>query len=806
MLKGYFLLMLRNLYAHKFVSIVNVLGLTIGLTCCMFILMFVQYERSYDKQFTDHSRIFRVERTYLGGAGQGIGLAPVAGPVGPLLKQEFSEIESFVRIKRQTLSFSNGDTRTRETHIGLVDETIFDFFDLRMIAGDAATALDQPLSVVMSESSAKRYFGSSEAVGKELLVEGKYQVTVKGVFRDLPENTHLKLDMLVPLKVISAILGPKALEDWDSNNYYTYIKIPENYNPEGLESRLPGFIEKHLGPQSSQDNRLSLRSLTDIHLYSKMDNEFRENGDIRSVVSFLGVGLLVLLIACFNFMNLSTARFSLRAKEIGVRKTVGARVSQLIIQFLIESTITAALAMCISLVVVFLGLPMFEGFLNREISRVVDIGQVLAIAVVLTIVVGVFSGSYPALYLSRFRPIDVLKGKISEASSAILTRKALVVFQFSISICLAIITVNIFDQMKEIANTDLGIERDNNIIVTLPPSVGILESYNSFRDRLISHPQVKSVAISSYVPSDMLLDGASYSLGQHAQSKENQVGIRDLRISYNFLDHFGIKLIAGRAFQESDSGQQSMLNNDTGSPASIILNKSAVEALQIKDVQDAIGKDIARDGRAVTIIGVVEDVYFSSLRTARRPMAYALIEDGDRGVVSVKYTGDPSLIYRYVQDAWLQVNPIAVAKFEFLDSRFDDMYRNESQQEKLLTVFSLLAITIAVMGLLGLVSFSTERRRKEIAVRKVVGARVLDIVVLITKEFSILIIIANVIAWPIAFWLLNRWLGGFVHVTSLKFTLFLLTGAAAFFIAWAVIALQVGRVAANRPVFALRHE
>jgi putative ABC transport system permease protein len=813
MLKNYLTIAWRNLMVHRLFSAINILGLAIGLACSILIVLFVRYEMSYDQHYSNADRIVRVVRHF---SNANLHLATVAPPIGPLLETDFPEIEAMTRVRVNSLPISQGDRAFNNLAIGMADPAVFEFFDLKFIAGQTKGAIDEPFTVVLTETAANQLFGNDDPMGQSITLLGQVELKVTGVINDLPENTHLSFDMLISVATMFAV-RPGESESWGSNNYHTYLLLPAGYDPKLLEAGFPGFLEKHLGEDSPEWTSLETQRLTDIHLHSHLDAELKSNGNINTVLIFSAIALVILAIACINFMNLTTARSIQRAKEVGIRKVVGAGRGQLIAQFLGESILLTAAAMLLAIATVELALPAFADFVQRELSfnyignpayLVAILGGILA--------VGILAGSYPAFHLSAFRPAEVLKGSVTQGRGAVTVRKLLVVFQFAISITLMIATGVVLAQLRYTQNKDLGYDRAHNLISFLPFQIdgSTYQQYPAFRDALTANPAVQSVTISSRFPTGQLLDGNGYMPQESSLAPEEGVSLRDVRVGFNFFEHYAIGLVAGRYFG-TEFGDDPLAPASAEEPikyGQVIANESAVRRMGYASPQDAIGKlliDQKQDGdmrHELTIVGVVKDFNFASLHDQMQPILYTLTSQFV-GAVSIKTVpGQLQPTVKLVEQIWADQFPGQAVSFAFLDDRFDAMYLQEQRQAQVFGLFSGLAILVASLGLFGLASFTTERRTKEIGIRKVMGASVRDIIWLLTREFSLLVIVANLIAWPVAWYFMSDWLTRFAYAISLGPMLFVVAALAAFVIAWITVASQAGKAAMSRPVLALRYE
>ena len=812
MLSNYLKIAFRNITGNPLFSTINIIGLSIGLACCIIITLFVQYETSYDKHWQNADRIHRVTRDFF---GNNLRLAAIAPPIAPLLKQDFPEIEDITRIMRMGRTALTIDEKTiNDETLVIADANIFEFFNLEFVSGDPDTALAAPTNIILSERAASRYFGNQDPMGKIINVMGQADFTVTGVFEDLPDNTHMRFEIVTSINIVPMLMGPDALESWGSNNYYTYVRLPEGFNPDDLEAKFEDFIIKYRGEDAPNGTALNLQALTDIHLTSNRDQEWRTNGSSAVVYTFSAVAFVVLLIACINFMNLTTARSTQRAKEVGIRKVVGADRRQLIAQFLGESVLLTAFAMLLAVALVELALPSFGAFLEKPLAFSLADPGTLVVLLGGTIIVGLIAGSYPAFYLSHFRPVSVLKGVASSSGSVVL-RQVLVVFQFATSIVLLIATGVVMAQMHYARNVDLGFDRSRNIVHSLPFFADLWGLYTPLKAELESHPDIESVVYSSRVPSQQNLDGGGYIQAGRQAVMEDIMGISDIKVDYQWFDHYDIEFLAGRAFRENEMKIATPTEEQPVVHAAAILNESAARRFGWTP-EEAIGQVIRNfQNRELTmsidreIVGVIPDIHFSSLHDEMKATVYAEPNPNYQRNISIKLApGDHSAAIAFFEDVWTRLVPNDPVDWEFLDDRFDARYRAETKQAQMFAAFSAFAIFVATLGLFGLASFTTERRTKEIGIRKVMGASATDIVLLLTSDFTKLVLIANVIAWPVAYYFMNQWLTRFVYKVPFAewAWLFVASAVVALAAAWLTIGLQAGRAASARPVMALRYE
>jgi len=812
MLRNYLKIAWRNIVGNPMFSAINIIGLAIGLACCIIITLFVRYEMSYDKQWDNADRIYRVTRDFF---GNDLKLAAVAPPIAPLMKQDFAEVEDITRIlPTGGIALSRGDTKIREENMVIADPNVFEFFNLEFVSGSPETALARPTDIVLSERAVERYFGDEDPIGQTLNLMDQADVTVTAIIRDLPDNTHMSFELIGSMDAVPLMMGPDELESWGSNNYYTYARLPEGYDPATLEAQFNDFLVRRWNEDAESSSALGLQRLPDIHLTSNRDGEWGTNGSLGVVYTFSAVALFVLLIACINFMNLTTARSTQRAREVGVRKVVGANRSQLISQFMGESIMLTAFAMLLAVAMVEIILPVFAAFLEIPLAFSLASPVSLGLLLLSILIVGGFAGSYPALYLSKFRPADVLKGPASGTGSALL-RKSLVVVQFATSIALLIATGVVMAQMKYAQNVDLGFDKSRNLVTQLPYFADLWEVYEPMKAELEAHPDISSVVYSSRVPSMQNNDGSGY-IAEGAQvAMENFMAISDIKVDYQWFEHYDVEILAGRPFRQNEMRPEQPSEENPVVRTVAVLNESGARRFGWSPEED-VGKVIrAPQSRELTrfydyeIVAVIPDIHFSSLHLEMKATVYAPPDPNYGRSLSVKIApGDPGPAIQQFEETWKKIVPGEPVFWEFLDDRFDALYRSEERQAQMFGVFSAFAIFVATLGLFGLASFTTERRTKEIGIRKVMGASVRDIVMLLTTDFTKLVLLANLIAWPVAYYFMNDWLNRFAYKAPFGewAWLFVASAVAALAVAWLTIALQAGRAATARPVMALRYE
>ncbi len=802
MFRNYLTIALRNLTRHKGYTFINVLGLTVGLACFLLIALYVKDELSYDRHHAHADRIYRVTRDWVGKDGTvSLHLGHVAPPFGPLLKSDFGEIEQVVRLLETSPTVHQGEKTFNEESVFFAEENLFKVFTFRVTRGNPDRALADPFTVMLSQPMAEKYFKGENPVGKTLRFDGQFALTVSGVFEPLPPQSHFHPRMLISFKTLEddRVYGKEGLRtNFGNNSFATYLLLPPGSDAARLAARFPAFIDKNVtndGDKPSKWTRLYLQKLTDIHLRSHLDSEIEANGDINYIYIFSAIGVLVLLIACINYMNLATARSAGRAREVGLRKVIGARRSQLVGQFLSESAVLTTVALLLALVLAVGMLPYLNGFTGKSLSvgSLLD-GPVVALVVGLALVTGLAAGSYPAFFLASFQPVKVLKGRLGAARNGGL-RQSLVVVQFAISIFLIICTTVVYRQLHYIEGKSLGYRKDQ--VLVLPAYSGdSTVNYQAFKDELRAGAAVKNAGRSSRIPSGRLLDtnGARVMKGDSLASTD--VPVKFLNVDHDFIPTYEMKLLAGRNFSRQ------FATDDT---TAFILNETAVKRIGWKNAEMALDQPFAYGERKGRIIGVLKDFHFESLHEEIVPMVL-LMNENRLGNLSVSIAGnDVPAALAHVEKTWKKFMPNRPFEYGFLDQRFGELYRAETTRGTLFTTFAGISIFIACLGLFGLASFTITQRSKEISVRKVLGASVAGIVGLLSKEFVRLVGIAFLLAIPVAWYFMDRWLQDFAYRTGIGADVFLIAGLLALGIALATVSYQAIRAALSNPVNSLRN-
>ncbi len=827
MFKGYLAIALRHLLKQRLYSAINVAGLAVGLACFILIALYVQHERGYDRQFANADRIYRVSRDFLPTAqSKAAYLATIAAPAAALLKQDFPDVEHVARIQccGGVFRTAGGDV-VSEPDLAAADNELFQIFDFHWLQGDAKTALAAPFTVVLTQSIARKYFGDANPVGKTLLLDGKRPLQVTGVIADLGDSTHLRFSMLTSIETNRAIYGDAPLESWGYNNFYTYVLLKPGADPAAIERGSADFFERRFQQGSSLWTRLAVTPLTDIHLRSNKENEMRVPGSAAIVETFSAIAVFILLLACINFMNLATARSVQRAKEIGVRKAIGAGRDQVVAQFLAESVLVAAIALLLGMVLVELALPAFDAFLGLTMKLdYLTHPAALAGLAALALLTGVAAGSYPAFYLAAFDPARVLKGDTTRGGGAAAFRRTLVVLQFAISIGLLIATAVVYQQMRFARSIDLGYDKDRVVVVDGSFTAGLGKQWEALKHEWLANPNITQVTASNLTPG-MQNTNAIGVLREGGE--EHGAGVAFLWVDYGFFETYGIQPLAGRTFDErhgTDRGVAPALAPADSADAraaaragTYVISASLARRYGWTPEQ-AVGKwlemQIWGGGRG-TIVGVVPDVYLESLRKAVEPMIYvipALVDPAKLGYAPLQHASlrisgrDLAATLKYIDEKWRQFVPDQPVSRHFLDQDFAALYAGEERQGRMFSWFAGLAIAIACLGLFGLASFTTERRTKEIGIRKVVGGGVADIVLLFCGEFGKLVLVANVLAWPVAYFMMRRWLDTFAYRVSMSLLVYAGSGLVALVIACATVGAVAARAASAKPIKALRSE
>ena len=778
MFKNYFKILLRNSKKYKTYTFINISGLAIGMAVFILILLYVQHHLKYDRFHQMSDRIYRVDmESPLGGDSKS---ATTSMVLAPKLQDIFPEIQKITRLKDYgKVTVSYGDKKFNEDRFFLADTAIFDIFSFEFVQGNPANALIDPQSIVITESTAKKYFGDADPLGKTLLIENKDIFQVTAVIKDLPSQSHFHLDFLAPISILGEIQNPWG--HWG----YTYALLSEKLSLAELHEKFDKALTIDNLGWGIIGMKFRLQPITHIHLYSHKTGEIEATTDVRYLYMFGTIAFLILLIGCMNFMNMATARSAHRNKEVGIRKVFGSYRYQLMGQFLGESILTSFVSLLLALILVELLLPFFNALIQTEIHfDLLQDKHLIAGFIIIALVVGVLAGSYPGFYLSAFRPIQVFKGISGSGYGAARFRKILVVIQFIITISLIMATLIVQDQLTYIRNKKLGFQKEN--IVAIPiRDASLRKQYESFKNELRQIPAVINVSATNAMP---------YSGGLLTKVKEKRLQLKF--IDEDYIPTLGLEIVNGRNFSK-------LIPTDSSAS---ILNESAVQLL---GWEDPIGKEFEESlkrGAKSMVIGVIKDFHNNPLHQSIEPLAFEIFPKFfDRFLVKIRMDDLPATL-NSIQEKWQKFVPHRPYEFSFLDEDYDKLYRSEQQMGKIFGYFSLLAILIACQGLFGLAAFTAEQRTREIGVRKVVGASIINIVTLLSGEFIKLIFTASIIALPIAYFTMNRWLQDFAYRINIKWWIFLLAGTVGMVIALVTVSYQSIKAALANPVESLRYE
>ncbi|MBL7960297.1 ABC transporter permease [bacterium] len=802
MFKNYIKIALRNLFKHKLYSSINIMGLAVGMACCMLIIMYVMFESSYDGYHKNAGRMYRVWREFMNPDGAtSLTLGPIAPKFAPLFRENFPEFEHVTQIIPDRGSLISRDNQFfNEPGFMWADEHFFDVFTSKWIDGDAVTALKEPNSVILTRSMANKYFGDQNPMGQSITYEREVAFKVTGIIEDTPLNSHFYFDFLASFVSLKNLAPSNFLETWGSNNFSTYVVLKNGESPDRMESKFPEFLDRHMpeqqGRKPSQYTRLHMQPVTDIHLFSHLNSEIGENSDITYIYILLAVALFVLLIACINYVNLATARSMRRAKEVGMRKVLGAQYAQLMRQFVGESLIMAFIAMAVAILLVELTLPFFNGFVNRslELDYLNNLWSFLSL-IAITAIVGILTGGYPAFFLAKSKTLLVLKNIKENSNPKSWLRSSLVILQFSISIILIISMGIVYNQLSYLHDKDMGFNKEQ--VVVLPSGQSMLTDLETFKNKLLQNTNIICVSAAKRIPSDRLLDAGGASIIKNGKVHAVDFRIASLNVDHDYIPTFEMKMAAGRNFQKQ-------LASD--STKAFIINEKAAVMLGWTSPQDAVGQPFNYSDREGFIIGVVKDFHFESLHQEIAPIVMRISTSSLNKIsIRIRPQDIPSTI-GFLQSIWQEYRADYPFEYSFVDDRFDQLYRNEEKLGQVFGFFAGLSIFIACMGLLGLAAFMTELRTKEIGIRKVLGASVGNITAMISKEFMKFIVVASLIAWCISYFVMHRWLSLFAYHIEMNYFTFVLASMVALVIALSTVGFQAVKAATANPVEALKYE
>jgi putative ABC transport system permease protein len=798
MLSNLLKISIRNILKDKAYSLINVLGLTIGITCSLFLFMYILNELSYDRFHKNGENIYRIVSN-VKEPDNAFTWAITQMPLGEEIRDNYPEVVNTARFfSMQRDLFKVGDKEFYESNFLFADSNVFDMFTYEFIAGDPQTALDAPLSIVLTESVAKKYFSDPAGALNQSIRANRRQEDFKitGIIRDVPLNSHFRFDALISRNSRAQFQG-----NWGNFGVTTYVQLPDGYDLNKMQVSLDKIAKEKVNPAFAEVGvkvQYALQRITDIHLHSKIQDEAEAGGDISYIYVFGAVAAFMLIIACINYMNLATARSANRAKEVGLRKVMGSQRGQLMAQFITESVLVALAALLISLLLIYLLLPSFNTLSNKQLPFSYLLQPPVAFGLMaIVFVTGILGGSYPAFYLSGFSPVQVLKGKLSAKGGSQIFRKSLVVVQFGLSIFMLVSTLIVFDQLQFLREKDLGFDKENVVRLNLS-NREMQKKGEVLATRLRQLPEVAAVGKADASPGQGI--GKLLMRVEDADGKMVDRGVDMFGADYDFVEAMGMSIVQGRNFSKDNPGDTSH---------AVLVNESMVKRMSWKD---PLGKKFVSGGgpagpQEQQVIGVIKDYNQNSLYDEIEPLIVLLAQQTNYVFVRLK-EGDLRASVSSLEKAWKEINPSVPFEFVFLDADLDSQYKADEKRSQIFTVFSSLTIVIACLGLLGLAAFTTEQRTKEIGIRKVVGASINSLVVMVSSEFFILVAIGMLLSFPAAWYFTDHWLENFAYRIQLvdEWNTFLISAVLAFMITFVTVGFHVIRAARANPVSSLRDE
>lgn len=805
MIKNYIKIAFRNIRKQSFYAVLNITGLAVGISCCILILTYVADELSYDSFQPEVEQTYRVALDRKFPDNQFV-YARSPMPLGVTLVRDLPVVTNFTRVFNNfgTLTFQLEDQYFDERNVLAVDSTFFDFFHADFVGGDKQTALDQPNSLIITEAMAIKYFGGQDALGKQLTVQNIGEMMVRGVVKNPPANSHMHYDFLFSLNTMP---GLYRNDFWGSYQTYNYLRLESGTDPAMVEQRIEGIVQSYMEPQvqsflgidwqeyeaAGNDHRYFLQPMKDIHLHSNFQWELEPNGNATIVYLFAAISGFILLLACINFINLTTARAANRAREVGMRKVLGAVRKQLVGQFLTEAVFVCLLASAVAVFLASMLMPLFNEMSGKQIDIMSLMNwQSISGLVLFSVLLGVASGLYPAFFLSAFKPISVLKGKVSGGAKSSFLRNGLVIFQFGVSIVLIIGTLVIYQQIQYLNDKPLGFDKDQLVVVERADLLG--EQIETFKNILLENPRIESVAGAATIPGRQVNGGTFMDVTGNASERYLMPSIRG---DYDLINTMGLNVVDGRAFDNA------IVTDSTA----IIVNESAVKTF---GWNDPIGKQLQPiNGPIYTVVGVVEDFHFESLHQNIGPLALFASDLGANptGLMVLKVsTSGLSNTLASIESSWDEFVQQRAVQLSFVDQEFGELYEAEERSGQLFSAFAVLAIIIACLGAVGLAAFLAAQRRKEIGVRKVLGATTFGLVGLLSKEFVKLILVANLLAWPLAYYLMQQWLNTFAYAVGLNLLVFVMALLGSVLIALLTVSFHSVKAAVTNPAEILHYE
>lgn len=793
MLKHHLTIAFRVFKKEKFYSLLNVTGLALGFTFCLMISLFIRDELSYDRFHEQGDQIYRVAAAYM---RQEVWepYSTNSWKTGEILKAQYPDIEQLVRINNMEGIVEYGDKKFEENRMAVVEDNFLEVFTFPLISGEKHEVLDGTNQVVISQSTATKYFGTEDPVGKVLQInDGSIQLQISGVMEDMPANSHFHFDFLISGKTARQIAPESMFTNvgWDSQ--FIYIKTSKNFDPLAMEASFPALISEHLAPFTVGNFKLFLQPLPDIHLHSDNGTELEANGDINYIYIFSVVAVFILLIACVNYMNLTTARSMRRSREVGMRKVLGADKLTLVGQFLSESFLMTFIALVIAYGLTWIFLPTFNEFALKEISQSVLTEPAILLSLLLALIlIGFFSGVYPAFFLSSYKPLNTIKGNHPNPKSGIGLSRGLVILQFVISIGLITSTVIVFKQLSFLKTKELGIDKD--YIVSVPLRTMDRSELDAFRNELFTHTSILKTGISNMKLPGWIFNSTTYAAQGVEMDEDARKTMKIIRVDHDFLDLVDAEVVLGRNFSREFP---------TDLTTSLVLNESAVQQLGWKD---PIGKWIELGDQRFNVVGVVKDFHFESLHRKIAPIIFILSEDWlNWAYVKIDGKDIPSSL-EHIEATYGKFVTNRDFSYSFMDQDMEQQYKAEEKFTEIFLLFTVLSIILACLGTLGLVSFSAERKSKEIGIRKVLGASVGNVTTLLLREFVLLLLLASLISWPVTWYAMNSWIGNFVYRTNIGPGAFVLASVMALVIVVGTTGFRAVKAALANPVDSLRDE
>jgi ABC-type antimicrobial peptide transport system permease subunit len=795
MLKNYFKITFRITKQHKEYSFINIAGLALGIACCLLILFWVQDELSFDRFHENVDHLYRITED-LDFEGEMLHIARTPSAVASALLEEIPEIvNSTIYLPAPSLLVTHGENNFYESGIAFAGPSFFEMFTFPFIKGNQDSALEDVSSIVITADVAEKYFDREDPIDKTLRINNKQDFIIRGVLENVPGNSHLKFNFLLPFAALEnmredvGIRWRPVMDNWRVNFYFTYIQVAEHTDIDALDNKIVDFIKEH---SSITTTTLHVQPIKRIHLHSDLVADVEGNGSIKHVYIFSIIAFFVLVIACINFMNLTTAYAAKRAKEVGMRKISGAKRGQIINQFLGESIFLSFFALILAVFIVLLFLPAFNSLSGKELSLdATNSVGILLILMITTVTTGILAGSYPAFFLSSFLPINILRGSGKSGPRKMASRRFLVVIQFAFSVFLIVATFVVHNQLHFIQNSHLGFDRDHVVSIRLRGETA--QYFPSVKNELLKNPNILGVTAANQLPTHIIysLGGANW----EGKNPEDDVLFNFITVDYDFIQTLNLQVVEGRAFSKEYQSDRT---------TAFILNEKAAEFI---GKESLVGESFSFFGRKGEIIGVVKNFHFDNFYNEIRPLVMLYESPSSDNFLIAKISGENiSENLAFIEEAWNKTVPFYPFKLRFLDEEFNRQYQSEKRMGKLFNYFAFLSVFIASLGLFGLVSFMANQRTKEIGIRRVVGASIADIVRILTKEFALLVGIANVIAWPAAYYFMNKWLDNFVFRSHIQMWMFLSSAIIAFVIAFLSVSYKTIKAAKANPVDSLRYE